>query len=505
MLIGKHCIGGTWTSGNSIFENQPIDGSPDNFSVGSVELVDRAAQCAEEAFLSYSKLSRKKRADFLREIALEIDRVGTEITEMGKKETGLPEGRLISERGRTTNQLKLFALHIEKGDYLDRRHDVPLPDRMPNPRPDLKLLQLPIGPIAVFGASNFPLAFSVAGGDTASALAAGCSVVVKGHSSHPGVSDLVAQAICRAVKTCGIHPGVFSLIQGNDHSIGISLVQHPLIKAVGFTGSQKGGRQLFNLCASREEPIPFYGELGSVNPIFILKNALHKRGTLLAEGWAQSLTLGAGQFCTNPGIAVLTKGEDSTSFINAAVTALKKTAPQPMLNKNILKSYYEGYERFRQKSGVKEELKTDNNNCNRSATPCLFSVNADLWMSDNSLSEEVFGPLGLIVLSDDENQMSSIASHFQGQLTFALHIDEGDIKQAAGLISVLERKAGRLMVNEYPTGVEVCDSMVHGGPYPASTNFGATSVGTMSIRRFLRPVCYQGFPKALLPEDLKKL
>ncbi len=503
MLIGKHCIGGAWTACHSTFENQPIDGLPDKFSVGTTELVDQAAQCAEEAFLSYSKLSRKERADFLREIAMEIDQAGTEITKMGKKETGLPEGRLISERGRTVNQLKLFAAYIEKGDYLDIRHDAPLPNRLPNPRPDLKLIQLPIGPVAIFGASNFPLAFSVAGGDTASALAAGCPVVVKGHSSHPGVSDLVAQAICRAIETCGVHPGVFSLIQGNDHSIGNSLVQHPLIKAVGFTGSQKGGRQLFNLCTSREEPIPFYGELGSVNPIFVLKNALHTRGTLLAESWAQSLTLGVGQFCTNPGIAVLPKGKDAESFIHTTITVLKNIEPQPMLNMNIASAYYEGYRKLSEKSEVKTEMKTEN--IGRMVTPCLFSAEADTWMSDDSLAEEVFGPLGFIILSEDKNQTSAIASHFRGQLTFALHMDESDMEQAIELTRILERKAGRLIVNEYPTGVEVCDSMVHGGSYPASTNFGATSVGTMAIRRFLRPVCYQDFPKALLPEDLKKI
>lgn len=504
MIIGTHCIGGVWTSSRATFENQPVKGSPDKFSVGTKELVDQAATYAEEAYASYSQISRAKRAAFLREITLEIDKAGDEITAMGMKETGLPEARLIGERGRTINQLKLFADHIEKGEYLDIRHDASLPERSPLPRPDLRLMQLPIGPVAVFGASNFPLAFSVAGGDTASALAAGCPVVVKGHEAHPGVSDLVAQAICRAIKTCSIHPGVFSLIQGGDKVVGAALVQHPLIKAVGFTGSKKGGRALFDLCATREEPIPFFGELGSVNPSFILPSALKTRGSQIAAGWAGSLTMGGGQFCTNPGILVLPKCEEATVFINTAAAALAKVSPQTMLTGNITDAYCQGYQRLKQNPVLKAELVTDCSS-KRETMPQLFSIQAKDWMAEDALAEEVFGPLGIIVIADNEKEMQTLAQHIKGQLTCSIHMDEPDMDQAKQLTNILYRKAGRLIINDYPTGVEVCDSMVHGGPYPASTNFGATSVGTMAIRRFLRPVCYQGFPQTLLPEDLQNI
>lgn len=504
MLTGKHCIGGVWTTADAFFKNQPVEGAPDKFFVGTAELVDCAARCAEEAFSNYSQLPRWKKACFLRQIALEIDNAGGEITSIGMKETGLPKERLVGERARTVDQLNLFAAHIEKGDYLDIRHDPAIAKRMPNPRPDLKLIQRPLGPVAVFGASNFPLAFSVAGGDTASALAAGCPVIVKGHSSHPGVCDLVAQAVCRAVEGCGVPPGVFSLIQGGDRSVGVALVQHPLIKGVGFTGSKKGGRALFDLCAAREEPIPFFGELGSVNPMFVLRNALCSRGGEIATGWVKSLTMGAGQFCTNPGIVILPDGKDAKAFIDIAIAALKTIPPQIMLSDAIAAAYCNGYQKLKTNPQVKAQLATDD--CYlRAAIPQLLSVDAGEWLADEALGEEVFGPLGLIVLAKDDDQIMGIANRLQGQLTCALHIDNNDMAQAKELVPILERKAGRLLVNDYPTGVEVCDSMVHGGPYPASTNFGATSVGTMAIRRFLRPICYQGFPEALLPDDLKRV
>jgi NADP-dependent aldehyde dehydrogenase len=286
MLNGKHLIAGQWVGSDQSFNNMPVSGEADSFSIGTPALVDAAAQAAEDAFWSYGYSTRATRAKLLRTIADHIDARGNDITAMGTKETGLPEARLMGERGRTVGQLKLFADHIEAADYLDRRHDGALPDRAPLPRPDLKMVQRPIGPVAVFGASNFPLAFSTAGGDTAAALAAGCPVIVKGHSAHPGVADIVAQAIHAAIADCDIHPGVFSQIQGGNRAVGQAVVQHPLIKAVGFTGSLAGGRALFDLCAARPEPIPFFGELGSVNPMFILDCALLERGKDIAAGWA---------------------------------------------------------------------------------------------------------------------------------------------------------------------------------------------------------------------------
>lgn len=495
MLTGRHLIAGEWVAGDATFASSPATGTPHRFSVGTPAHVDAACRAAEKAFWSYSALTREARARFLERIADEIEARGAAITEIGHQETGLPTARLEGERGRTTGQLRLFAAHIRKGDYLDRRHDSALPDRKPLPRPELTLIQRPVGPVAVFGASNFPLAFSVAGGDTASALAAGCPVVVKGHSANPGTGELVAQAIHAAIQAEGLHPGVFSLIQGGRRDVGEALVRHPLIRAVGFTGSLAGGRALFDLCAARPDPIPFFGELGSVNPMFLLPAALAARGEDLARGWAGSLTMGAGQFCTNPGIAVVIDGPDADRFVAATSAALGAVGPQTMLTDGIASSYRDGQRRIASGRGVRELLVTS---CDmRTATPYLYEVAAADWLADHALSEEVFGPLGLIVRARDAAEVEEVAQSLDGQLTCTLHMDAGDRDTLRRLLPILERKAGRIIANGFPTGVEVADAMVHGGPYPASTNFGHTSVGTMSIRRWLRPVCYQGFTPEL--------
>lgn len=498
---GQHLIAGQWISSEQTFMSSPATGTAQAFSVGTVAQVDLAVVAAEEAFWSYGYNTRETRAAFLNAIADEIDARGDEITAIGCAETGLPPARLQGERARTCGQLRLFAKHIEQGDYLDKRHDAAMPERQPLPRAELRLVQRPIGPVAVFGASNFPLAFSTAGGDTAAALAAGCPVVVKGHSAHPGTGEIVADAILAAITRCGIHPGVFSLIQGGNREVGSALVQHPLIKAVGFTGSLAGGRALFDLCAARPEPIPFFGELGSVNPMFLFPHAVQARGDALAKGWVQSLTMGAGQFCTNPGIAVLQAGAEADAFLATATQALQDVPAQTMLTDDIAEAYRSGQQRIAATTGVREVLTTS---CDlRNATPYLYATTADNWLKNEVLAEEVFGPLGMVVLADNQAEMLAIANSLQGQLTCTLHLDDADIAQAQPFMPVLERKAGRVLANAFPTGVEVCDSMVHGGPYPASTNFGATSVGTLSIRRFLRPVCYQDIPEALLPQDLQ--
>ncbi|MBB4122640.1 aldehyde dehydrogenase (NADP(+)) [Martelella radicis] len=498
---GKHLIAGEWIATENRFQSEPARGPAHDFSVGTPELVAKACEAAEEAFWRYSEASREERAAFLNAIADEIEARGERITEIGTQETGLPEARLDGERGRTTGQLRLFASHILKGDYLDRRHDKALPDRKPAPRPDLRMMEQPIGPVAVFGASNFPLAFSTAGGDTAAALAAGCPVVVKGHSAHPGTGEIVAEAVLAAVKSCGMPDGVFSLIQGGNRAVGSALVQHPLIKAVGFTGSLGGGRALFDLCAARPEPIPFFGELGSVNPMFMLPEAISSRGAELGKGWAGSLTMGAGQFCTNPGIAVVIEGAEADAFIETAQTALGEGGAQTMLTEGIAKAYREGAETIGAATGVQALLTSM---CDqRSAKPFLYKVAASDWLANHALCEEVFGPLGLVVVAKDVEELVRVALSFRGQLTATLHMDDADADLARRLLPVLQRKAGRVLANGFPTGVEVCDSMVHGGPYPASTNFGATSVGTLSIRRFLRPVCYQNLPENLLPVDVR--
>ena len=500
-FTGKHLIAGRWVAGDETFNSSPAEGPVRQYAVGSAALVDEAVRAAEEAFETYGYSSRAERAAFLEAIAEEIDARGDDITEIGAGETGLPKARLVGERGRTVGQLRLFAAHILKGDYLDRRHDAALPDRQPLPRPDLKLIQRPIGPVGVFGASNFPLAFSTAGGDTASALAAGCPVVVKGHEAHPGTAEIVAAAIDAAIKRCGVHPGVFSLVQGGHREVGTALVQHPLIKAIGFTGSLGGGRALFDLCAQRPEPIPFFGELGSVNPMFMLPEAMAARGEAIAKGWVGSLTMGAGQFCTNPGIVVLIAGETAEAFTRAAEQALGAVGPQTMLTEGMANAYRSGATKIAAVDGVRAVLTST---CDlRNATPYLFATTGKDWLANHALGEEVFGPLGMIVTVSDADEMLAVARSLAGQLTTSLHLEAGDAALAAKLLPILERKAGRLLANGFPTGVEVADAMVHGGPYPASTNFGATSVGTMAIRRFLRPVCYQDIPVALLPEDLR--
>ena len=325
--------------------------------------------------------------------------------------------------------------------------------------------------------------------------------MVKGHSAHPGTGELVAQAIEKAVKAMDLHPGVFNLIQGGKRDVGAALVQHPLVRAVGFTGSLGGGRALFDLCASREEPIPFFGELGSVNPMFLLPQSLSSRAEAMGEGWSSSLTMGAGQFCTNPGIAVVQSGADAERFVAAATKALEQVGAQTMLTDGIAAAYRDGRDRIRANSSVQEILTTT---CDlRNATPYLFRVTAREWLANDVLAEEVFGPLGLVVEAEDAAEMTAVAKGLKGQLTCTVHMNEDDTAQAQALMPILERKAGRVLVNGFPTGVEVSDTMVHGGPYPASTNFGATSVGTLSIRRFLRPVCFQNMPEALLPQDLK--
>lgn len=497
---GKHLIAGDWVGGGATFSNAPASGKRHEFQLGTPAHVDTACAAAEEAFWSYGYASRAERATFLDTIADEIEARAEQITDIGHRESGLPAARLEGERGRTAGQLRLMAEHIRSGDYLDRRTDAALPDRAPMARPEIRLMQRPIGPVAVFGASNFPLAFSTAGGDTAAALAAGCPVVVKGHPAHPGTAEIVAEAIHAAIAKCKIHPGVFSLIHSDTRDVGHALVQHPLIKAVGFTGSLAGGRALFDLCAQRPEPIPFFGELGSVNPMFVMKHAAKSRGAAIGEGWAGSLTMGAGQFCTNPGIAVVRTGAEGDALVAAAKTALEQAAEQVMLTDGIADAYRAGTARFAGHNAVQTLVETQSEG--RSVRPNLFETDAKTYLNDHALGDEVFGPLGLVVRVETEADMRALAKGFEGQLTATLHMDDADVAEARALLPILERKAGRVLVNGFPTGVEVCDAMVHGGPYPASTNFGATSVGTMAIRRFLRPVCYQNLPQALLPDDL---
>tara|TARA_B100000780_G_scaffold256977_1_gene206492 strand:+ start:9087 stop:10601 length:1515 start_codon:yes stop_codon:yes gene_type:complete len=498
MFKNVSLIAGKWLGSDQKYQNEPVSGLADSFAIGTVEMVNLACEAAEEAFWSYGYSTADERASFLEEVANQIDARGTEITKTGMKETGLPQARLEGERGRTIAQLRMFAQHIKTGKHLDYLNDKALPERAPIPRPDLHLIQRPIGPIAIFGASNFPLAFSSAGGDTAAALAAGCPVVVKAHPAHPGIADLIAQAFNAAIKATGVHPGVFSQVNDGGHIVGETLVKHPLIRAVGFTGSLQAGRALFDIAAARPEPIPFFGELGSTNPMFIMPKAIAMRGDEIATGWAGSITMGAGQFCTNPGVAVVLDGPLATQFAQTTAVALNDTAPQTMLTHGIAEAFQRGCHHIASKSGVKAVLTSENRN--RTAVPQLFTTTAANWLAQDALQKEVFGPMAILIVAKNMNEMREIAHSLEGQLTCTLHLESADLKDAKTLMPVLERKAGRLLANGFPTGVEVCDSMVHSGPYPASTNFGATSVGTMAIRRFLRPVCFQNMPVELLPK-----
>ncbi|KAB7610168.1 aldehyde dehydrogenase (NADP(+)) [Amylibacter sp. SFDW26] len=499
MLTGKNLIDGSWVTSDQMAASEDLGGF--EFSQATVNQVDTACLAARRDFRTYAGKSRAERATFLRTIAEQIDALGQEITETGMKETGLPEMRLNGERGRTTGQLRMFADLIEDTKYLDTRVDEAMPNREPLPRADLRLTHRPIGPVVVFGASNFPLAFSTAGGDTASALAAGCPVIVKGHGAHAGTAELVGQAIATAAKICDMPSGVFQILQGSGRTVGQALVQHPEIRAVGFTGSLAGGRALYDLCHSRSQPIPFYGEMGSVNPVFLLPNALKARGGAIGAGWAGSLTMGAGQFCTNPGVVVGVKGDDFDAFTDAALSALNDAPEQKMLTDGIHEAYQTGVKDF---AALMDEVSS----CARSdkprhSLPAVFKIDADTWMNTPKLQHEVFGAAGVLVECDNTDQMIAVAEVLEGQLTATMHLDDADISFAQELALILEEKAGRLLCNGFPTGVEVCDAMMHGGPYPSSTDVRATSVGTLAIVRWLRPVSYQDFPEVMLHSELQ--
>ena len=495
MIVGKHLIAGDWVSSKQTFRSEPFEGIGREFALGGSGEVDAAVNFAAEAFETYARCDSRKRCELLHGIASELEVNRDSIVDICTAETGLTQERISGEFARTVNQLRYFGDYVLAGKHLEQRHDFALPDRTPIPKPDLRMVQRPIGPVAVFGASNFPLAFSTAGGDTAAALAAGCPVIVKGHSAHPGTADCVAQCIDKAVKQAGIHSGVFSQIQSDTFDAGQALVTHPLVKAVGFTGSTAGGRFLYNLCAARPEPIPFFGELGSINPVFVLKNRLESNIQALATDWIHSLTFGAGQLCTNPGVLVLPASEATEQFIASVQELLSSSTEHVMLSDDIATSYREGHERIR---NCADTVVVQQANCQRrNVSPAIFRCSATAWLNNEFLSEEVFGPLGQVVVAENIEEMMSVARSLHGQLTCTIQMEGDDKVFAKQLLAIIEHKAGRIIVNGFPTGVEVCDAMVHGGPYPASTNFGATSVGSLSIRRFLRPICLQNMPDDL--------
>ena len=395
----------------------------------------------------------------------------------------------------------MFADHIEQGKHLDRHIDHALPDRAPLPRPDLGRIMRPFGPVVVFGASNFPLAFSTAGGDTASALAAGCPVIVKAHSAHSATADIVAQAILAAIESCELDPGVFALLHDSGRQTAQQLVTHPVITAVGFTGSLGGGRALYDLCCQRPNPIPFYGEMGSLNPVFVLPHKLDEDGDSIATGWSASLTMGAGQFCTKPSLLIVPPHHNTDALIESITSELEQKDAQVMLTDSIANSFHQGVEDV--KNSGKADIICHKPSDNRSAYPNVFVTSVQNWMQSKELQEEVFGPFAIILKAQEISEMEQFAESLNGQLTATLLFNQQDHQQAKALLDILEHKAGRVLANGYPTGVEVCDAMVHGGPYPASTFMNTTSVGSHAIQRFLRPVCYQNIPQELLPLELQ--
>jgi 2,5-dioxopentanoate dehydrogenase len=465
----------------------------------TIDKIDDAVQSADAAFAGYRELAREERAKFLESIAGHIENLGDALLQTANRETALPLARLTGERGRTTNQLRMFAALVREGSWRDARIDHALPDRKPVPKPDLRRILIPMGPVGVWAASNFPLAFSVAGGDTASALAAGNPVVLKAHPGHPETSEMVAAAIAQAVRSSSLADGVFSMVQGASPETSVALVSHPLLKAAAFTGSLRAGRALFDAASRREEPIPFFAEMGSVNPVFILPGALEERTQAIADGLTGSINLGVGQFCTCPGLIMGIAGASFDDFAKRLRGSFAAAPAGTMLYPGIQKSYAASIEKMESLSGMEVTKSAANGS---QAVPALFETTASAALLHEDIFEEVFGPSAILIRCQSAEEMEKIARRMPGSLTATLHGTAPDLVHHKGLVSILETRVGRLIFNGYPTGVEVCASMQHGGPYPATTDSRFTSVGTAAIQRFARPVCYQDCPPELLPEEL---
>lgn len=461
--------------------NSPRDATPAE--------IDAAVRAADGAFDAFNGAGGEARARLLESAADRIMAIGDALIETAMAETSLPRPRLEGERARTAGQLRLYAAVAREGGWIDARIDRAIPDRKPLPKPDLRMMNVALGPVAVFGASNFPLAYSTAGGDTASALAAGCPVVVKAHPAHPGTGDLVAGALREAVRACGLPDGVFGMVHGRANEVGAALVQHPLIAAVGFTGSLRGGRALFDLAARRPSPIPVFAEMGSVNPVFLLPGALRERAEAIAEGFAGSTTLGMGQFCTKPGLVLAVGGPDADRFAKEAGRRIAESPVSPMLQPSIREAYERGLSERRSIPGVAP------------VAGAFLKVGAADFLRDPRLAEELFGPSSLYVACGAREELLEAARRMPGSLTATIHGTEAELAEVQELVAVLVRKVGRVVFNGYPTGVEVCHSMMHGGPYPATTDSRFTSVGSAAIQRWLRPVCFQNMP--VLPPALR--
>lgn len=502
IIAGVDVVGtGGSACGHNPATDQPLQ---PEYSLLETDQLHAATAAAEQAYPVFSTLAPETHARFLERIAANIQAAGPDLVQRAMAETGLPEARLTGELGRTTGQLRLFAQLVRKGDFRGVRVDPALPDRTPLPRVDIRQRKIPLGPVAVFGASNFPLAFSTAGGDTASALAAGCPVVFKAHNAHPGTSEIVGRAVAAAVAESGLPAGVFSLVYGSGARIGQALAADPLIKAVGFTGSRAAGTALMRTAATRPEPIPVYAEMSSINPVFILEGAISGEVSQLAAAYAASVTGSSGQLCTAPGVVFVPAGAAGDRFIAAVAEAISATSGQTMLTQGIANSWTAGAAAIAEQEHVDVVASGAPGTTRNSPAPSVLATSAEAFLANPALHEEVFGALSLVVRYGDVDQLPAAAAALEGQLTATLHLTGDDHPVAASLLPVLERKAGRILVNGWPTGVEVGHAMVHGGPFPATSDTRTTSVGTLAIERFLRPVAYQNLPDELLPEPLRR-
>ncbi len=506
MIHGKNFIGFELSSkGDNTFtaidpaQSTQLEG---RFYSATTEEVDQAVEKASTAFALYKNMTGLEKAAFLEQIAEEILALGDVLIQRAMAESGLPEGRITGERGRTIGQLRLFADLLREGSWVEAAIDTAEPERSPIPKPDIRKMLVPIGPVIVFGASNFPLAFSTAGGDTASALAAGNPIIVKGHNSHPGTSELVAGAILEAAKKTNMPDGVFSHLNDSGFEVGRQLVSASAVKAVAFTGSQKGGKALYDLAGQRNEPIPVFAEMGSINPVIILPGAL-ENVEVLAQQYAASITLGSGQFCTNPGLLLGLESSKLDAFKNLLKDQIASIVPTTMLNEGIFKNYEAKKLATMEQAGVEVISASEQSSGKTSGIPLVASVSGNEFIANPKLHEEVFGPFSLLVVCNDDNQLGEIASSLEGQLTITIMGSEDDLVKNAKVIDTLTSKTGRIIFNGVPTGVEVCSSMQHGGPYPASTDSRFTSVGTGAIKRFVRPISFQNWPDSLLPAELQ--
>jgi NADP-dependent aldehyde dehydrogenase len=507
MITGKNYIGNTLSANGdktfTTFNPQTNTENSNAFTEANPDEINQAASLAAEAFQSYAKKSGKEKAAFLRAIADEIEALGDTLVEVYTSESGLPAGRAMGERGRTLGQLRAFAAHVEEGSWVEASIDTAQPDRQPLPKVDLRKMNVPLGPIVVFGASNFPLAFSTAGGDTAAALAAGCPVIVKSHPMHAGTGELVSGAIIRAAEKTGMPNGVFSNLNSSGIEVGQQLVQHPAIKGVGFTGSIRGGRALYDLAGQRPEPIPVFAEMGSINPVVLLPEALSSGAENWAKTYAGSITLGAGQFCTNPGLLLGIKGKGLDQFGQTLAEEIVKIEPTCMLHPNIYGAYESGKATAISQDGL-EVLADYSGDANSNYGRQIVSkVSGKTFLENPTLHHEVFGPFSLLVECEDENQLEQILNGLEGQLTGTIIATDTEITSNSGIVSALQNRVGRIIFNGVPTGVEVCPSMLHGGPYPASTDSRFTAVGVDSIKRWVRPFSFQAWPTHLLPDELK--